>query len=734
MELISIRPLANAFGLGFLEFVHNPAPQRRKFATCFSGGVVKPIYLIVLLILLFGGNQHARADIGPENTLVVINQGDLGSRTVANHYIDLRDIPTINVIQLQGVPQTNRITLAQFKLLILDPILAEIDRRKLGNQVRAVAYSTGFPLEIDISEHCKRITDPTLHRLMTPVASLTGLTFHFLHIVADSPAYLSLTPNLYARMSFDRCFVNPFLEGDNLQFEAASEHATKLEYHAAAEIFSALFEKHREQPPLGILAALNYAKAGDLEAADKQLSVAIDAGWTSGEFLLDEPAFTALIQRPEWKSRIDSMDLLPIDFQPAVGFRGDRVWTPSGVPIRPGGFGVNYLLACCLGVTGVGGMTTEEIVKHLNRSALSDRQTPPGKFIFTKTADVRTTAREPGFLAAIKALAYLGYQAKVINSDLPSPDNAIAGLMIGTPGFSWSLPRRPLPAGCLADNLTSFGGALERPGQTKLTELLRAGAAMSSGTVTEPYANQLKFPRPMMHAHYAQGLTAIEAFYSSIDAPYQLLIVGEPMCRAFARPLAIDARWAQATDKAVTDLCLLATQKQEMQATLLATSEKSTPAIAEIEIFLDGHWAGSQQPRETFSSPLPTQALTIACVSPDQLSAGYHRIDAAIVLDDRIETRISASEWLQIRRGIAIPAVKVLANGDNGQPIVEVTAEAADAVELRYHGRTIGRVNTSSGKVAVTSEECGTGPVRLLAVAITGDQEVNGKPFVIKLK
>ena len=70
--------------------------------------------------------------------------------------------------------------------------------------------------------------------------------------------------------------------------------------------------------------------------------------------------------------------------------------------------------------------------------------------------------------------------------------------------------------------------------QTPLSELLRYGAAAASGTVTEPYAVAHKFPSPMMQVHYARGCTVAESFYQSVLCPYQLLIVGDPLCRPWA--------------------------------------------------------------------------------------------------------------------------------------------------------------------------------------------------------
>ena len=39
----------------------------------------------------------------------------------------------------------------------------------------------------------------------------------------------------------------------------------------------------------------------------------------------------------------------------------------------------------------------------------------------------------------------------------------------------------------------------------------------------------------MIQVHYARGCTLAEAFYQSVHGPYQLLIVGDPLCRPWAK-------------------------------------------------------------------------------------------------------------------------------------------------------------------------------------------------------
>ncbi len=110
------------------------------------------------------------------------------------------------------------------------------------------------------------------------------------------------------------------------------------------------------------------------------------------------------------------------------------------------------------------------------------------------------------------------------------------GATLGISDVSWPATKSTILPGAIVENLTSLGGAMEVPAQTKLTEFLRYGAAASSGTVTEPFTIPQKFPHAMIHAYYAAGLTVAEAYYSSISGPYQLLIAGDPLCAPFAKP------------------------------------------------------------------------------------------------------------------------------------------------------------------------------------------------------
>jgi uncharacterized protein (TIGR03790 family) len=78
---------------------------------------------------------------------------------------------------------------------------------------------------------------------------------------------------------------------------------------------------------------------------------------------------------------------------------------------------------------------------------------------------------------------------------------------------------------------------LDKPNsQMTVMSWIQAGATASHGTVSEPCAHVQKFPHPqLLLLFYAQGATAMEAYWKSVAWPRQSLFVGEPLAAPFAR-------------------------------------------------------------------------------------------------------------------------------------------------------------------------------------------------------
>ena len=219
--------------------------------------------------------------------------------------------------------------------------------------------------------------------------------------------------------------------------------------------------------------------------------------------------------------------------EPTLGFSSVTAYGPHGEAGT--GSGRHYLLSMMLAVTAGRGNSRDEVLNYLNRSAAADGTHPRGTIYYVQNGDIRSKVRQAGFPDAVKKLNALGVAAEILHGTVPEGKNDVQGVMMGVANFDWKASQSTILPGAICEHFTSFGGDMHAgAGQTPLSEFLRYGATAASGTVTEPYALPQKFPSPMLQVHFARGCTVAESFYQAVLCPYQLLIVGDPLCRPWA--------------------------------------------------------------------------------------------------------------------------------------------------------------------------------------------------------
>ncbi|MFH5802955.1 hypothetical protein [Alienimonas sp. DA493] len=121
----------------------------------------------------------ARADLGPENVVLVVNGDSVASRTAANHYVAARGLADAAVVVLRDLPDWEETDVARFRDRILRPTLTAANDRGLAPQLDAVAYSTAIPTKIRLAADLSAEVwgdGPRPHKIFTPYGSLTGLT------------------------------------------------------------------------------------------------------------------------------------------------------------------------------------------------------------------------------------------------------------------------------------------------------------------------------------------------------------------------------------------------------------------------------------------------------------------------------------------------------------------------------------------------------------------------------
>jgi hypothetical protein len=426
---------------------------------------------------------------------------------------------------------------------------------------------------------------------------------------------------------------------------------------------------------------------------------------------------------PAWLDPESNDYYRPLDNQgmpvSTEGFRSWYGWGNDGRLLEAGGN--RYLLSVMLGVTSGRGNTVREVAAYLDRAAAADGTRPKGTIYLMTNSDVRTATRSGAFPATVRALERLGVKAEIVSGSLPERKRDIAGLTSGTATFDWPAAQSRILPGAICENLTSFGAVFTASAsQTPLSEFLRAGAAGSSGTVIEPYSIQAKFPHPSIHVHYCRGASLAEAFYQSVNAPYQLLVVGDPLCQ----PWAVIPR---VTAALVDGRPLSAGLSLSGLVQLIPQAEVPGGGSCDrFELFVDGVrvtscGAGGQ-----------------LAIDTKPLADGHHEFRVVAITANSIETQgrlVVPVTFANYGRRLSISATPERVPS-SGQIHVELAGNGIDAALVFATGRVLGRIQGNSGSIDIPAVMLGRGRITLYAAGRGGRspaESVNAVPITVEV-
>ncbi|MGI9014980.1 MAG: TIGR03790 family protein [Phycisphaerales bacterium] len=637
----------------------------------------------------------ALAGGGPENVAVVVNSDSWASKAVANTYIHLRNIPPGNVVYLDDVPTFETISVDDFREKILGPTLQQLDVRKLAAQIDCIVYSTDLPYAVDVKSDVEGITLPQVIR---PTGSINGLTYLFGPVMAKQPVYLDLQSNAYYRRTgHDR--VLPQLAPDIEQaYREAVAAMQEQRYDEAERTLAGIVEAHPDFAEAWYNFACCQSLLGRADVAMEALSKAVEHGWDNAEHTLNDADLATLRTRDDFRALTRTMRRDEIlTTTPTRGFRAQQGWLRDGEPAPPGQPAMHYMLSTMLAYTAGRGTSVNEAIESLERAAAADGTSPRGTVFFIKNTDVRSTTRQWGFASAVEHLRGMGVEAKVYEThSVPRERVDIIGLMAGSANLKLDQAEFRFLPGAIAEHLTSTGGTMhERGSQTPISELIARGAAGSSGTVIEPYAIQQKFPSPFMHVHYARGCSLAEAFYQSVQGPYQLLIIGDPLC----------APWAKRPIVQVRDL--RAGQTMSGVVTCTPTVGAGGPAVKGFEIFVDGRRVGASPPGANMR------------FDSSDLSDGWHELRLVAVVDDLIETQGHFILPIIIDNHNRATTLRASSTRVALSDSITFDAESAGAekIDIVHNSRVVATVDGAGGKVDVPAATFGPGNVVVFAHA-----------------
>ncbi len=508
--------------------------------------------------------------------------------------------------------------------------------------------------------------------------------------------------------------------------------ATRALLESTLETLRGIERTHPRSPDLLYNLACLLALLGKPDDAMKSLEGAVESGWLNHQQIERDRDLDSLRGRPDYKTLLERLRDTPIDVQPTIGFQSRTAWTvagePSAIDRALGGEGLpapaannaeppnlgaalaaiqtpprRYLLSTVLACTRGRGLSVDEALASLRRSVAADGSRPTGTVYIERNGDVRSTTREWAFRGVARRLETLGVRTVVEQGVLPKERADVAGAVIGIADFNWPASGSRILPGAIVEHLTSFGGVLTKgAGQTPLVEFLRHGAAGASGTVTEPFAIQAKFPTPFVHVFYAEGCTLGESFYQAVSGPYQLLIVGDALCRPWSKPLTLKVADLPADGGRITE-------PRELVARIESPAGME---LAESRLYVDGRLVRTAG---------PGQSLTL---DPSAYDSGCH--EAAVVAVAKDAVRSVARQTFRFETGDAARQceARLAAAGPLSwdEPArLRVSSNGARSIEVRWGTRVLGRVEGAAGEVTLDPPILGPGLVKLETIARHAD-------------
>ncbi|MDG2185198.1 MAG: hypothetical protein P8K79_05935, partial [Mariniblastus sp.] len=308
---------------------------------------------------------------------------------------------------------------------------------------------------------------------------------------------------------------------------------------------------------------------------------------------------------------------------------------------------------------------------------------------------------------AIDELGAMGFTGKIVETVMPMKKDNVLGATLGVGKLNWKSSQSKIIPGAIVENLTSFGGKFGvKNSQTNASHFLEYGAAGSSGTVVEPYALQAKFPHPRIHVHYARGCSLAEAFYQSVQGPFQLLILGDALCRPFETPpqLTVSQDFSKRLSGKV--------------GYKIETDDSPVP-VGSVQTYMDGR--------------LFSQVTDFGNVTLDttKIPDGYHEMRLVAIGRGAIQSRSTKIFEMEIDN----LGQSVVLNCDRqeipvGSPLeLSVQATDAESVSIYFNTRRLAKSDGEKAEFKIDTNQLGRGTVQLQAIATIAGSEVRSRPL-----
>ncbi len=374
-----------------------------------------------------------------------------------------------------------------------------------------------------------------------------------------------------------------------------------------------------------------------------------------------------------------------------------------------------------LGYTGIFGNSPTDIISNLTRTAQSAGTHPVGTIYYEENNNIRSNIREfvwPNAQTDLTARGIPFVETSNTPGSAPRNRNDVRGAVIGAADYAVPNGSTYLP-GSWADSLTSYGCDFDLRVQTKASELIRAGVGGTSGTVTEPGASPMRFPRAYIHLYLADGSTLGEALQMSVRFPHLISMLGDPLGQPYADVSTVTLLSGPADEGLVSGSI-------QWVANATLNSFNLATGLNRIDLYVDGRLTDTVVGNNgTFT------------VDTTALSDGRHRFRFVGVNNAAARSQGHLLRHVMVSNaGRSVSAGGDLDVGTAVSVNIPVSSAAGAGVvsriELRHLGRVVGQLPATAGLLNLTLQPLAYGDNTVTPVAVFSDgAEVQGTPIVI---
>jgi hypothetical protein len=220
---------------------------------------------------------------------------------------------------------------------------------------------------------------------------------------------------------------------------------------------------------------------------------------------------------------------------------------------------------------------------------------------------------------------------------------------------------------------------------------------------------QPKFAHPRIFEHYAAGCNLAESYYQSVQAPFQLLIVGDALCQPWAQPIELECTGLP--EGPVSGVLELKLQSPQLDT------------VGTVEVFIDGV-RFAVVPRDT-AIRIDTRAL----------GDGYHELRIVAIANQLVATQSRRIVPLTVsNRGESLQlepeADRVSASG-----MVVLNTEPRDVpIDVFHNHRIVATMPPGTKRAEIPANQLGVGTAQLSAVLKNDGRSVYSPPVTVEIE